>query len=142
MGLDMYLNKRIRTDPLEEKIESVDLMYWRKVNSIHKFFVDTVQDGVDDCGDYHIPKQVLKELIIFLKEDIDYLKSCEKEIIDKQEVYIVDEDKINLKTQSGFFFGSTNYSKEYVQELENTIKTLEGEDFNNKYIEYEYRSSW
>lgn len=166
MGLDHWIKKRIYVGaqyehnkvsgtveikkgdiPLPinlEKIESVieSFITYRKVNSIHKYFVDTVQDGKDDCNDYYIPKEVLKEFMILIKADIDYLKSCETQIVNDSQIYIVDEDKINLKTQSGFFFGSTDYHPYYVEELEDTLKKLEQEDFNNSYIEYEYGSSW
>ena len=40
MGLDMMLI-----------YEDNQIASWRKANAIHKWFVDNVQDGVDDCGD-------------------------------------------------------------------------------------------
>ena len=77
MGLDMYLEKR--TDVRhwsfqkdEEQFEVVikkggvtypsiksdritniteELGYWRKANQIHRWFVENVQDGVDNCGE-------------------------------------------------------------------------------------------
>ncbi len=70
MGLDMYLNaKRYlwhSEDNLAEQIAenfpeladarvkeiTAEVMYWRKSNAIHKWFVDNVQGGVDDCGNY------------------------------------------------------------------------------------------
>ena len=77
MGLDSYLKKRIyigaeyehrkvkgsinltaENKPIKvdlkkvtEIIESVG--YWRKANHIHKWFVDNVQNGEDDCKEYH-----------------------------------------------------------------------------------------
>jgi len=49
-----------------------------------------------------------------------------------------------LPTQSGFFFGPTEYGKYYRQNLEETIKFLEAEikrpDFKGWY--YSYRASW
>ena len=78
MGLDMYLEKSIyvgnhyTTRKVEgslsitvddkllveglEDLASVRyrVAYWRKANAIHKWFVDHVQDGVDDCGEYYV----------------------------------------------------------------------------------------
>ena len=41
---------------------SVTCAYWRKSNQIHKWFVDNVQGGEDDCGDYYVSHEKLKEL--------------------------------------------------------------------------------
>ena len=42
---------------------SVNAAYWRKVNAVHKWFVDNVQRGEDDCGEYYVPNSKLKELL-------------------------------------------------------------------------------
>jgi hypothetical protein len=77
MGLDMYLHKRtyvknwshMRPEELHQvtvkknnKVVPVNQIdpanvayivqeagYWRKANAIHRWFVDNVQDGNDDC---------------------------------------------------------------------------------------------
>ena len=36
--------------------------YWRKSNQIHKWFVDTVQGGSDDCRKYYVDSSELKKL--------------------------------------------------------------------------------
>jgi hypothetical protein len=36
--------------------------YWRKENHIHKWFVDNVQGGVDDCKEYYVSIKQLREL--------------------------------------------------------------------------------
>lgn len=80
MGLDMYLRAKrtvTGTTPyaLSDMVEnigcdyewatlaiSVDVGYWRKCWLIHNWFVDTVQNGHDDCGEYWITKDTLHEL--------------------------------------------------------------------------------
>ena len=57
MGLDMYLIRGTWEDDHEE------VGYWRKANQIHKWFVDNVQDGVDDCGEYKVTKEQLIETV-------------------------------------------------------------------------------
>lgn len=82
MGLDMYIHRRIRgyrkddgtlshsfSDYKEDEYgcsnsETVETQaaYWRKSNQIHKWFVDHAQDGNDDCGEYDIGIDTIKEL--------------------------------------------------------------------------------
>ena len=39
-----------------------DVGYWRKANQIHNWFVQNVQNGIDDCGRYEVSKEDLIEL--------------------------------------------------------------------------------
>lgn len=155
MGLDMYLHKRIyvgnqhrerkvkviipdNDDALfpiksinENKISSIieDAAYWRKANQIHKWFVDNVQKGVDDCGEYYVTKENLKTLISLCRKDI---KTIEKGGYST--------DNINLKPQSGFFFGSTDIDKYFVEDLKDTIDQLE--PLLKEEGDFYYTSSW
>lgn len=88
MGLDMYLRKHYyvknweHTEPKDrfdisikqggkksaiptDKIVYIitEAMYWRKANAIHKWFVDNVQGGEDDCGEYYVDPEQLKQLL-------------------------------------------------------------------------------
>ena len=87
MGLDMYLRKRIYVGANYEhnnvtgtvelykdgkvmdiplnKIVSIklDCAYWRKANHIHKWFVENVQDNNDDCEEYYVSVDKIRELI-------------------------------------------------------------------------------
>ncbi len=155
MGLDMFLNRRVyvgllwkgdRNDDKVTKIiikdkeySSEDLSYleyraitWRKANAIHAWFVKNVQDGNDDCKEYEVTKEQLEELLELCKKDLEYIKSVET----------IDENMINLKTQGGFFFGSTEYDKYYISDLEYTIKEIEFVLSNNSDNYYTYTSSW
>ena len=103
--------------------------YWRKANQIHSWFVDKVQDGIDDC-DYHneVTKEDLEELL-----DI-----CRQVFFDHS---LADE---LLPTQSGFFFGGTEYDEYYFDDIEATMNiiknVLETTDFDKEMIYYV--SSW
>ena len=55
MGLDMWLIKK-------KKSKGVKVAYWRKANAIHGWFVDNIQDGVDDQNEYYVSKEKLEEL--------------------------------------------------------------------------------
>ena len=107
--------------------------YWRKANQIHSWFVINVQDEIDDCGYY----EVTKEQLIQLKE------KCET-ILEAKETNFEEVASSLLPTQSGFFFGGTDYGEYYKEDLEITIKiinaVLEETDFEKEYILY--HSSW
>jgi len=71
MGLDMYLNarcflrhgedyfKKVVADQFPDigmEVQEVifEAMYWRKANAIHRWFVENVQGGQDDCKPYYV----------------------------------------------------------------------------------------
>ena len=109
-----------------------NLVYWRKANHIHKWFVDCVQDGEDDCEKYEVTKSNL----------LDLKAVCEEVLSLKGK----DEGKIEeiLPTESGFFFGSTSYDEYYFSDVEETIRiinnVLETTDFEKELVVYQ--SSW
>lgn len=123
MGLDMYLEKKSK---LSEEVEEVG--YWRKANHIHKWFVDNLQGGVDNCETSEVTKEQLLKLKLI----------CEIVLSDKKIANVL------LPTQSGFFFGSTEYDEFYFEDLENTINILDlviiTTDFENETITYS--ASW
>lgn len=147
MGLDMYLNaKRYlwnREDEVIDQISSqfselgeakikqvvAEVGYWRKANAIHKWFVDNIQKGVDDCGSYEVSKEHLEVLLDIINEVLANKKKAHK----------------LLPSASGFFFGSTDYDKYYFEDLEYT-KELLGKILSNEKLKkdwyFEYTSSW
>jgi len=155
MGLDMYLTKEtyvkqwdhqtpeerhevhvekggkkhpfINTDRVSGIVEEV--MYWRKANAIHGWFVENCQDGIDECQKTHITKSDLIEL----KE------LCEKVIINKTPEL--------LPPREGFFFGSKEVDDYYYSDLADTVRVLEEElqtQEPEEYwgVSYFYMSSW
>jgi hypothetical protein len=117
MGLDMMLIH-----------DGNEIGYWRKANAIHKWFVDNVQNGVDDCGDYKVTKEQLIQL----------RNTCNDVLRD---VNLAPE---LLPTQSGFFFGNTNYDEWYFNDLEDTKRILDEIIETKPYCldELYYSSSW
>lgn len=81
-----------------------DIGYWRKVNWIHKWFVDNVQDGNDDCKNYEVSSELLDELYSTCETILD--KFCKVEN-GKDRKELVDYINDKLPPQSGFFFGKT-----------------------------------
>lgn len=119
--------------PIENPDESLTVkmtvLYWRKANAIHKWFVDNVQDGEDNCDEYSVDITQLEELLKLCKKVKDNPK-------DAPEL---------LPTCSGFFFGSTEYDKAYMNDIEYTIKSLERvikENDGSINSWFTYSSSW
>jgi hypothetical protein len=119
----MYLNKSNKVYYKEEEVA-----YWRKANHIHKWFVNNVQNGVDDCGTYPVTKEKLKALYDTVDEVM-----CNLELA-----------PIKLPRAPGFFFGSQEYDEWYYEDLQYTAEVIDNilthTDFDNEVIEYQ--SSW
>lgn len=132
---------------------------WRKANHIHKWFVDNVQDGVDDCGTYEVSKEQLEELLDICKKVINGTKLVKgwkyngQALEDGEWVncyddgeYVEDSSVAEelLPTTSGFFFGSTEYDQWYIEDVKYTIEVIENV-LNTTNFEHEiimYSSSW
>lgn len=118
------------TDPDSEmgRVEGVTMRagYWRKANQIHAWFVEHVQGGQDDCGDYRVSRDQLKDLRELCKQvQADPMRA---------------EDL--LPTQACFFFGSTGYGDEYMQDLSDTVRIVDFALSLPDCWEFEYHSSW
>jgi hypothetical protein len=101
--------------------------YWRKANHIHKWFVDNVQDGQDDCKEYYIDKEQLRKLLSIVNEVLKDNSKAEE----------------LLPTTDGFFFGDTAYDEYYFKDLKYTKELIEKIlNCNGESIEYYYSSSW
>lgn len=118
--------------------------YWRKANQIHKWFVDNIQDGNDDCKLYYVSTEDLEKLLNICKEVNEKAKLVDGKVIQNAE-----EISKLLPTEDGFFFGGTDYDEYYLQDVKDTIEMLtsilkEEKELNNQgiYSDFEYRSSW
>lgn len=136
-----------------------DVVYWRKANQIHKWFVDNVKDGIDDCDYYEVSKEDIEKLLNLCKEVLDKTITKKGKVANgrtykdgtwqnnyEDGLVIVNPDVAEelLPTQDGFFFGSTGYDEYYLEDLKHTVeefeKILKEFDFENNYLVY--TSSW
>lgn len=111
----------------EEKTE--DIAYWRKVNCVHRWFVQNVQNGIDDCEPHDVTKEQLETLLAVVNRVLKDHNLAATE----------------LPPQSGFFFGSTEIDEYYFQDLEDTKIQLENalNEWQRKaYSHFIYQSSW
>lgn len=152
MGLDMYLYKKnyiwsgdwikpemkqevvvkkggevdnsIKPERVKYVVEEVG--YWRKANQIHQWFVDNVQGGIDECQSSYVSRERLEELLGICK-NIKADNSLAESL---------------LPTQSGFFFGGTEYDEWYFNDIDSTISILEDCLSDEDADDFEYRASW
>jgi hypothetical protein len=136
MGLDMYLSKKTYVQRWDhqspEETYNVEVTqggnpvdhiqpnrvsyveeqvgYWRKANAIHKWFVDNVQGGDDNCSTYFVDIPDLMNLLDVCKEVKNNPEKAEE----------------LLPPQSGFFFGDVTIDEYYFQDIDKTIKIIEG----------------
>jgi hypothetical protein len=147
MGLDMYLTAKryindfddagcalkfylddLKVNGMRVKELSYEAGYWRKANQIHKWFVDNVQNGVDNCREHLVTTEELEKLLEQVNE------------------VLRNKDKANdlLPTTNGFFFGSDSYDEGYFDDLIQTKAILENvlsiEDITR--YDFYYCSSW
>lgn len=131
MGLDMYLygieyhNKR-NNNLGKTQIIYTEEIYWRKANHIHRWFIENIQNNIDDCEEHEISK-----------EQLEYLKiKCEEVMRNPNKA-----SKI-LPTQEGFFFGETTYDNVYFEQTKRTIKEINRIIQSTNYDWFIYQSSW
>lgn len=120
-------NKFVDEENLQFAEIKLQIGYWRKSNHVHKYFIDKCAGGKDECRETYVERCDLEEL----------LNRCKMVLKDHSLARTL------LPTQSGFFFGSTNYDEYYYEDLEYTIEVL------NKILknspedwEFEYQASW
>jgi len=150
MGLDMYLHRHtyvknwdwnedkydvavlkngqpatdIDTDSVVSIVEEV--CYWRKANYIHNWFVENVQDGIDDCGEHYVSNEKISDLFRLLGHIIEY----------------PDEAESLLSPVDGFFFGSQEIDDYYWDDIKKThqkLKDLLSSEYSGRLF---YSSSW
>lgn len=141
MGLDMYLKAdrfifsseakpSIDLIPEGYEVESISIAaaYWRKQNAIHDWFVQNVQEGIDECQRVDVSRDKLAELV----------QVCTEVLADHELAPEL------LPTTSGFFFGSTEYDDWYFQGLEYTVQRLTAllRDLPAPHWDFTYCSSW
>jgi len=140
MGLDMYLEKakkqegktfeeitkRLNDLSYEEWGKSrSEIMYWRKANQIHNWFVINIQNEVDDCGNYEVTKEALETLL-------EQCKLVKEEFTKAKKVEGMVKNGSTWKRETGHW--------EIVETIEGLEKVLEETDFENYHVWY--NSSW
>ena len=106
-------------------------VYWRKVNAVHNWFVNTCANGVDECQ--QIP--VTRSNLLALRDAVSMIASKKNPALAQE----------FLPTQSGFFFGSTEYDDYYWSDMQYTADELNrvlSETTDDYGIDFFYQASW
>ena len=103
MGLDMSLMQRIKDQDFIEDPTDVELIYWRKANAIHNFFVG--DKHYKSCDHVPVTRDMLGQL----------LDKCTAILKDKSKAPEI------LPTTVGFFFGGIEYDQYYFDDIKRTI---------------------
>lgn len=104
--------------------------YFRKFNALHSYIVKTFADGVDNC-----------QAILLHKEDVEQIK---KVLDDVLKANTVEKAKELLPTQSGFFFGGTDYDEFYFEEVKDAADLMQSflDNFDFESYQLIYQASW
>lgn len=129
MGLDMYLNK------------VKEVTYWRKANAIHAWFERNCAEGeLENCEDCYVSEDDLLKLkddcqkvlksskLVYKEVPVKEYDSDKKEYVEVMRTRkVLDDTSLAeelLPTEAGFFFGSTLYDEDYVENLEYTVEQI------------------
>jgi len=117
---------------------SMTVGYWRKANAIHNWFVQNVQNGTDDCGNYYVSRDNLVEL----------RKECDKVLKNELMLSVLTDSNSSdiLPPVAGFFFGNDERDEWYFNSVKYTVELIDGllesipeDDFTWSFT---YHSSW
>ena len=105
--------------------------YFRKFNALHSYIVKTFANGVDECQD-----------IILYKEDVEQIKKVLDEVLNAHQQ--VEKAKELLPTQSGFFFGGTDYDEFYFDDVKDAAGLMQNllDNFDFENYQLIYQASW
>jgi len=185
MGLDMYLTAHIFVAgsdfvPAAEKTTyaavvkacgisptpdcphltiKIPVVYWRKANAIHRWFVDHCQDGNDDCHEAYVSREQLATLRDLCQQVADTVETVEGDVKTGKTYRngkVTQHTKKGrvicqtglaeqlLPTQEGFFFGGAEYDEFYLGDVEETVEKLNRilDDGSLQNCDFYYQSSW
>jgi len=124
--MNLYRTKKVQDVSEVDYEDLFEAAYWRKFNALHNWFVNNVQNGVDDCGTYFVSEDQFNTLCKLLKSLTP--ENCHE----------------LLPTRPGFFFGNTDYDESYWEKVKDSITEL---NYLLNYINWDkesliYTSSW
>ena len=122
------LDKVVAPDAVGATV-SATAIYWRKVNSIHNWFVNECADGRDECQEIYVGRNKLTEL----RDTVEMVLKSKNNAVAQE----------HLPTAAGFFFGSQDYDEYYWSDLEYTLTELDRvlRDADED-IDFYYQASW
>ena len=110
---------------------SYQIGYFRKFNALHSYIVKTFANGIDNCQD-----------IILYKEDVEKIKKVLDDVLNVHQQ--AEKAKELLPTQSGFFFGGTDYDEFYFEDVKDAADLMQNllDNFDFENYKLVYQASW
>lgn len=146
---------------IKDKMPVTDIIYeagyWRKANAIHKWFVDNCAKENYTGAEVYVSEEQLQELLDKCKLIVEKAVVVKgkiqngsrmvdgewKPIMEDGEFIQNDEEIAGiLPTESGFFFGSTDYDEWYLADIKATIPILENCLDDTGDCSFYYSASW
>ena len=135
-----------------------EIGYWRKANHIHGWF-SRLPEWDDDKQETEVSAKQLKELLELCKQVKVKAVMTEGDVLEgtsfsdkgmvknfRKGMTILNAGEIAdmLPTESGFFFGSTEYDEGYMRDIDDTIEMLSSLELNEDdwEVAYKYIASW
>lgn len=147
-----------------DRVASIDeeVMYWRKAYHIHQWFVENVQDGVDNCAEYCVDRHQLEALKALCEQVLEHSKLVDGQVNNGRtwseehpegEIQwipgkVIEDATVAMKllpTVTGFFFGGTEYDEWYLNNVRATRDWLDrelSEPGAESFVGTYYSSSW
>ncbi len=135
-----------------------EIACWHKANHIHRWFVENVQNGRDDCRDYDVDESHLKDLLATVIAVLNRSKLVPGKVSAGhrtlqpgerrdtwEDGFVIDDPETAmalLPRMRGSFFGSYDYDQNYVEDLRQTKTFLEDALNEPPDVELVYASSW
>jgi hypothetical protein len=88
--------------------------YWRKANSVHGWFVDRCQGGVDECQRTKVHPEALA-----------FLRATCLDALDAYDSGDATKAAEIMQPRSGFFFGATDVDEWWVQDMRSTVRQVD-----------------
>lgn len=148
--------KHLRVENGGSLLKREEIGYWQEANQIHGWFVDNVQKGEDDRQEYYVSRTQLADLHAAIQEVLDgsalVLKSesvgrswydqIVHGIDDRYVIKDVGTATKLLPTREGFFFGSTEYDQQYLEQLRHSRSVLREALLSPREAVFSYRADW
>ncbi len=128
-GVTVTTNDEVHPDIKPERVTYIleEVVYWRKANQVHGWFVENVQKGEDNGATYHVER-----------EQLERLRDTAKEVLANRGLAAE-----KLPVREGFFFGTYDYDQYYFSDLASTVADLDAVlDEPNYGATFAYRASW
>ena len=136
--LDLLDDDAIEKENIYGYSAKVVVKYWRKAWPIHRWFVENVQNGEDNCGEYRVQTDALQQLlsdcqaVLSAKDDPDIAH-------DTAWAYIPPSENLEYNA-----FEDPREAEYYYYHIERTAKVLKHLLTDKKFEDYDfyYSSSW